>query len=448
MSLVIGDNFQFLGSKPLDSRLTFSTLAAMVAMADSTLYNGITAYCVGEDKNYQWKSTNTTDPTLGKWRELEAGGDSALWGYLYNNAFYVESTHTTVIPAQTDMIYVERESKKLYEYDGTDYVELSAGIDTVVYQPGGSVAFASLPAGSASNLGFIYNITDAFTTTSDFVEGAGIEYPANTDVAVINAGTAQSPSYKYNVFMGSLAGYQKKIQYTAMPTADASHVGQILQYMGVTNSSYTHGYFYECTTDGTTYSWDEVDVQEGGGAHTIENNGTAVADRAALNFTDFDITDDDTDDETDIKAHRLTSAEMSEIMSTLPGAPTSLPVMFDEGENEYQVGWYRYANGTKKPVYEKMVQFTTLYTGVHQYSHGISNVERIWVNSSKSWGYDEQLSASWILGSDNGSGNGVKSIWTSSTVTNIWIDSYLAGSGRLTGLNVMFRYTKTTDQPA
>lgn len=76
MSLIIGDNFSYLGAKPLDGRIKYNTLADMVAMADSTLYDGCFAYCVGTDKNYQWKSSNTVDATLGKWREFEAGGGS------------------------------------------------------------------------------------------------------------------------------------------------------------------------------------------------------------------------------------------------------------------------------------------------------------------------------------------------------------------------------------
>ena len=76
MALTIGDNFSYQGAKPLDGRIKYNTLTEMVAMADSTLYDGCIAYCVGEDKNYQWKSTNTVDPDTGKWREFSSGGGS------------------------------------------------------------------------------------------------------------------------------------------------------------------------------------------------------------------------------------------------------------------------------------------------------------------------------------------------------------------------------------
>lgn len=71
MALIIGDNFSYQGAKPLDARLKYDTIAAMAAMADSILYDGCLAYCSATDKTYQWKSTNTIDSTLGRWREFE-----------------------------------------------------------------------------------------------------------------------------------------------------------------------------------------------------------------------------------------------------------------------------------------------------------------------------------------------------------------------------------------
>lgn len=74
MALTIGDNFSYQGAKPLDARLTYNTLSLMKAVADATMYDGCTAYCKEADKTYQWKSTNTVDETLGRWREFSSGG--------------------------------------------------------------------------------------------------------------------------------------------------------------------------------------------------------------------------------------------------------------------------------------------------------------------------------------------------------------------------------------
>lgn len=85
--------------------------------------------------------------------------------------------------------------------------EINAKI-SAVYKPAGSVVFAELPSLSESILGNVYNVTDAFTTTANFVEGAGNKYPKGTNVVVVKVGDA----YKYDVLSGfvDLSGYVEK----------------------------------------------------------------------------------------------------------------------------------------------------------------------------------------------------------------------------------------------
>ena len=59
-----------------------------------------------------------------------------------------------------------------------------------VYRPGPSVAFANLPALTAENLGKVVNVTNDFTTTSSFVEGAGKKYKAGADVGIVEVSAA------------------------------------------------------------------------------------------------------------------------------------------------------------------------------------------------------------------------------------------------------------------
>lgn len=70
-----------------------------------------------------------------------------------------------------------------------------------VYTPKGSIAFKSLPTAAAGNKGWVYNISDAFTTTAAFVEGAGHSYGAGTNVVCVDAG---SGSYKWDVLAGTI----------------------------------------------------------------------------------------------------------------------------------------------------------------------------------------------------------------------------------------------------
>lgn len=74
MSISVADNFKYQGTKPLDDRIKYATVADMKAVADAKLYDGCEAYCAETDKYYKFKSTNTVDETTGKWRERESGG--------------------------------------------------------------------------------------------------------------------------------------------------------------------------------------------------------------------------------------------------------------------------------------------------------------------------------------------------------------------------------------
>lgn len=87
---------------------------------------------------------------------------------------------------------------------GTDYLtpaQVNSAIDSKissVYTPKGSIAFASLPTAAEGLIGDVYNITDAFTTTAAFIEGAGKTYPAGTNVVCVKEGS----NYKWDVLAG------------------------------------------------------------------------------------------------------------------------------------------------------------------------------------------------------------------------------------------------------
>ena len=85
--------------------------------------------------------------------------------------------------------YLKTETYSQTEVDN----KVSAAISSA-YKAGGSVAFANLPTNDAAHEGYVYNVTDSFTTTADFVEGAGNTYPAGTNVAIVDIGSSGSPS--------------------------------------------------------------------------------------------------------------------------------------------------------------------------------------------------------------------------------------------------------------
>ena len=98
-------------------------------------------------------------------------------------------------------------SRKVYGAlkDEIDYIDRKLDDAMVqIWNPGGSYTFENLPAPSADTFRFAYVVTDDFTTTSDFVEGAGIDYPADTTVGVVNRGTDANPVYMYDVSTGAV----------------------------------------------------------------------------------------------------------------------------------------------------------------------------------------------------------------------------------------------------
>lgn len=69
--------------------------------------------------------------------------------------------------------------------------------------PRGTVEFANLPSVSSSDIkdGYMWNISDPFTTTSDFVEGAGLSIPMGANVYRITINNVP----KWDILAGSSA---------------------------------------------------------------------------------------------------------------------------------------------------------------------------------------------------------------------------------------------------
>lgn len=98
------------------------------------------------------------------------------------------------------------EVKTAYETALTNYynkAEIDDKIATQVasaYRAAGSIAFEALPELAATEVGKVYNITNAFSTNENFVEGAGQLHPAGTNIVCID--TDGEGTYKWDVLSG------------------------------------------------------------------------------------------------------------------------------------------------------------------------------------------------------------------------------------------------------
>ena len=107
---------------------------------------------------------------------------------------------------------LENVYKKTETYSKTEVDNKVSAALTSAIVPKGTVAYANLPTPAKANLGYMYNVSDAFTTDARFVEGAGKKYAAGANVYVVAVTTGGSTEYKFDVFMGfvDLSGYQTK----------------------------------------------------------------------------------------------------------------------------------------------------------------------------------------------------------------------------------------------
>ena len=83
-------------------------------------------------------------------------------------------------------------------------------------------------------------------------------------------------------------GQREIIQVDIVPSANITLLNKIIQYVGVTDDSYTNGYFYKCifNEDDDEYKWININVQNNASianysysntkAYTISNNWTRV----------------------------------------------------------------------------------------------------------------------------------------------------------------------------
>jgi hypothetical protein len=126
----------------------------------------------------------------------------------------------------------------------------------------GSATLATLPDTlTATMVGYVYNMSEEFTTTADFVEGAGKKYPAGTNVAICDIGTAQAPSYKFDVLAGFI---DVDAIYNAIADVSAMIADEFLATENYDEGDLVtkEGVLYRFTDDHTAGAWDSEEVEE------------------------------------------------------------------------------------------------------------------------------------------------------------------------------------------
>ena len=262
-------------------------------------------------------------------------------------AFYSDSSHTTVITPASDTIYVDVPTGNMYEWDGTEYKQI--GSQDIPTKTSDLVNDSGFITKAVSDLVNYYLKSETYSKTEvDALIGAisGMHFVSvselpTTDIQtnaiyLVPSADAKTQNIKdeYINLDGTTSGWEKigssqidlsgyvtdtelttaladytttanlttllsekqdKAQFGVMPAASIDYAGRIVQYTGVTDSSYTHGYFYECKESDGSYSWVQTNVQSssggGGGSYTagdgitIEND---VISADTMESTDMD----------------------------------------------------------------------------------------------------------------------------------------------------------------
>ncbi len=170
-----------------------------------------------KDASYVHTDNNYSDTDKTKLAGVDSGAQANVIESVKVNGTALSVTGKAVnIPIPTDNASLANGAGYQTESQVNALIESKVA---ATYKPQGSSAFASLPIPSSAILGHVYNVTDSFTTTSSFVEGAGKQYPAGSNVVVVESG---SGTYKWDVLAGfvDLSGYASNDDVVALTTAE------------------------------------------------------------------------------------------------------------------------------------------------------------------------------------------------------------------------------------
>ena len=121
--------------------------------------------------------------------DLSVASSSANYlGYDNTNGEISANVDTTVTDSSTNLIT-----------SGAVATAIASAVASAVVPKASVATVSELGTLTSAHVGWMYNMSAAFTTTADFVEGAGVAYPAGSNVVIVEYATGV---YKYDVFAG------------------------------------------------------------------------------------------------------------------------------------------------------------------------------------------------------------------------------------------------------
>lgn len=152
---------------------------ATITTAELNILDGVTV--TASDINSVVDKIELTDLSI-------ASGSANYLGYDNTNGQISAKVDTTVTESSSKLIT-----------SGAVATAIANAVASVIIPKASVADVASLGTLTKAHVGWMYNMSAEFTTTADFVEGAGITYPAGTNVVIVEY---TSGTYKYDVFAG------------------------------------------------------------------------------------------------------------------------------------------------------------------------------------------------------------------------------------------------------
>jgi hypothetical protein len=148
--------------------------ATAAATSESNASESATAAAESEDnaKNSETAASNSETAAANSATAAANSATSAATSKSDSEAYAIGERNGSAVPS-TDPTY--HNNSKFY----SEVAQQAAAGGLI---PQGTVAFANLPPLASANVGDMWNISDGFTTTSDFREGAGEHYGPGADV--------------------------------------------------------------------------------------------------------------------------------------------------------------------------------------------------------------------------------------------------------------------------
>lgn len=347
------------------------------------------------------------------------------------------------------------EEDKIYQYVGATTATLTNGFFYKCISDGetpASYEWINIPVQEDSES----EVIEGYYNNSDnkFYEEVTYLTEISGEVGKLYVDKGENKTYRFDGTDFVAVGSSDTIQVEALPTAGASEVGKIYQYIGETNLSFTNGYFYECVEDSGSYSWVEKEVQKNAnfiftGTSSEWESETSKTDYQVAILTDQPTVNavDSTDGSTTVVANKNLvfkgTLEEWEALTTAEKKAYDEALITDDGDTGNDVYSTTETKTNKvwidgKPIYRKIVDIGTLpNASTKSVNHGISSLESVVRTYGMAGGPASQLPLPFVSISSNTSIQFAIVGTTIDIITGVDRSAY-------TGW-VAIEYTKTTD---